>query len=205
MPPLAGSGAMRMGVLDPGSVNLGGRGRGRAARAASTSSTPTATATSATWSRSSRRAGSGRASRSSSPGSCARRSSTTGAGRLPRGAFVKLYFGGDHELPRRRRARGVTFGLPPTRDARSRPTSRCSRAATCRGRSRSSAATSSRAASRASRSSAAATCASGSRTTRARRSRRTSSWWSRWSRSREAVGRPVATPADAAQLLDLPR
>ena len=38
------------------------------------------------------------------------------AGRLPRGSFVKLYFGGDHSYlggP----PSGVTFGLPPTRKA----------------------------------------------------------------------------------------
>jgi uncharacterized protein (DUF849 family) len=35
------------------------------------------------------------------------------AGRLPRGAFVKLYFGGDHGYFGGARG-GVTFGLPPT-------------------------------------------------------------------------------------------
>ncbi len=37
------------------------------------------------------------------------------AGRLPRGSFVKLYFGGDWGLYAS--GRGVTFGLPPTRTA----------------------------------------------------------------------------------------
>src|SRR5262249_23498322 len=37
-------------------------------------------------------------------------------GRLPRGAFVKLYFGGDHDYLARRRG-GATFGPPPTRPA----------------------------------------------------------------------------------------
>jgi 3-keto-5-aminohexanoate cleavage enzyme len=37
------------------------------------------------------------------------------AGRLPRGAMAKLYFGGDWGMTAR--GRGVTFGLPPTRHA----------------------------------------------------------------------------------------
>ncbi len=37
------------------------------------------------------------------------------AGRLPAGAMVKLYFGGDWGMWAR--ARGVTFGLPPTANA----------------------------------------------------------------------------------------
>jgi 3-keto-5-aminohexanoate cleavage enzyme len=37
------------------------------------------------------------------------------AGRLPRGSFVKLYFGGEWGLFAQ--GRGVTFGLPPTRNA----------------------------------------------------------------------------------------
>lgn len=37
------------------------------------------------------------------------------AGRLPRGAFIKLYFGGDADLIGQ--PSGVTFGLPPTRAA----------------------------------------------------------------------------------------
>ena len=127
------------------------------------------------------------------------------AGRLPRGAFVKLYFGGDHELPRERRRGGVTFGLPPTREGAGRLPGDARGLRPARGRSPSSAATSSRAASRASRSSAGATCASGSRTTPVRERRRTSSWCSRWPRSRAPWVVPLATPADAARLLDLPR
>lgn len=38
------------------------------------------------------------------------------AGRLPRGAFVKLYFGGEHDYLGGT-GRGVGFGLPPTRAA----------------------------------------------------------------------------------------
>ncbi len=38
------------------------------------------------------------------------------AGRLPRGSFVKFYFGGDHAYLGGPRS-GVTFGLPPTRTA----------------------------------------------------------------------------------------
>src|SRR5262249_38718018 len=39
------------------------------------------------------------------------------AGRLPSGAFVKLYFGGDESYLGGSGARGVTFGLPPTAKA----------------------------------------------------------------------------------------
>src|SRR5258708_15115044 len=38
------------------------------------------------------------------------------AGRLPAGAFVKLYFGGDHGYLGGK-GKGATFGLPPTRTA----------------------------------------------------------------------------------------
>ena len=52
--------------------------------------------------------GSGRASPSTSRGSCASCSPTTQAGTLPAGCFVKLYLGADRGLA------GAPFGLPPT-------------------------------------------------------------------------------------------
>lgn len=86
------------------------------------------------------------------------------AGELPRGALIKLYFGGD----------ALPFGLPATLPA-SRRTSRCSRAAACRGWSPSWEVTSSTAAWPRSPCSAEAMSASGSRTTPGRARRATPS------------------------------
>jgi hypothetical protein len=74
-------------------------------------------------------------------------------GKLPRGALIKLYFGGDASYLGDTGASGVTFGLPPTVRALEAYLEMLDGSG-CRGRWRSSAATSSRAGSRAPRSSA---------------------------------------------------
>src|SRR5947207_12616208 len=115
------------------------------------------------------------------------------ARRLPRGALVKLYFGGDEGYLG---GTGVTFGLPPSAPAW-RPTSPCSRDATSPGRSRCWAGTCSPRGSRAWRSSAAATCGSASRTMRGGAARPTRSWCARrprWSERRGGGSRPVRRP-----------
>ncbi len=113
VPALAASGCMRMGVLDPGSVNLGSAGddglpggldflyantyrdiRYVVAQLAECRLGPSISIF--------------------EPGFLRTALVYHRAGRLPRGAFVKLYFGGDVSYLGAGGARGVTFGLPPT-------------------------------------------------------------------------------------------
>jgi uncharacterized protein (DUF849 family) len=115
VPPLAESGLMRMGVLDPGSANLGGPDedglpggvdflyantygdiRYVVAQLETCRLAPSISIF--------------------EPGFLRTALVYHRAGRLPRGAFVKLYFGGDHSYLGSG-ASGVSFGLPPTRKA----------------------------------------------------------------------------------------
>ena len=105
-----------MSVFDPGSVNLGAAGEDGLPGRNSRSYTRTAPATSA-MSRSCCDRSSSRPeridlrTRLSAPTLVYRR-----AGKLPRGAFIKLYFGGDQGYLGGAPT-GVTFGLPPTKKA----------------------------------------------------------------------------------------
>ena len=113
VPPLATSGLMRMGVLDPGSVNLGSPGddglpggfdfvyshtygdvRYVVAQLETCRLGPSISIF--------------------EPGFLRTALVYHRRGRLPRGAFVKLYFGGDSSYLGDAAASGVTFGLPPT-------------------------------------------------------------------------------------------
>ena len=103
-----------MAAVDPGSTNLGTPRRPTVSPRAASTRTPTAT--------SARRSGSAtehrpraRNSRSTSPGFLQCVLTYHRAGRLPAGSMVKLYFGGEWGMWAR--ARGVTFGLPPTANA----------------------------------------------------------------------------------------
>jgi uncharacterized protein (DUF849 family) len=113
VPPLAASGAMRMGVLDPGSVNLGSAGDdglpGGVDFVYSHSYGDVRYVV--------RQLEEGRLGPSISifePGFLRTALVYHRQGRLPRGAFVKLYFGGDTSYLGDAPASGVTFGLPPT-------------------------------------------------------------------------------------------
>jgi uncharacterized protein (DUF849 family) len=115
VPALADSGLMRMGVFDPGSVNLGAAGDdglpgplefvyvnsyadiGYVADLLA-------------------RHRLGPSVSIFEPGFLRTALGYHRAGRLPRGAFIKLYFGGEHGYLGGS-ASGVTFGLPPTRAA----------------------------------------------------------------------------------------
>ena len=113
VPPLAASGLMRMSVLDPGSTNLGSAGedglpggfdfvyshtysdvRYVVAQLAEHRLGPSISIF--------------------EPGFLRTALVYHRRGRLPRGAFVKLYFGGDASYLGDGPASGVTFGLPPT-------------------------------------------------------------------------------------------
>jgi uncharacterized protein (DUF849 family) len=116
VPPLAASGLMRMGVLDPGSTNLGSAGadglpggvdfvyshsygdvRHVVAQLVECRLGPSISIF--------------------EPGFLRTALVYHRRGRLPRGAFVKLYFGGDASYLGDAGATGVTFGLPPTAKA----------------------------------------------------------------------------------------
>jgi uncharacterized protein (DUF849 family) len=115
VPVLADSGLMRMGVFDPGSVNLGAAGDdglpgplefvyinsyadiGYVADLLA-------------------RHRLGPSVSIFEPGFLRTALAYHRAGRLPRGAFIKLYFGGEHGYLGGS-ASGLTFGLPPTRTA----------------------------------------------------------------------------------------
>ncbi len=112
---LAGSGLMRMGLLDPGSVNLGGLGEdglpgGVDFIYANTFGDIRYVAGLCDRQRL------GPSIAIFEPGFLRTTLAYHRAGRLPKGAFVKLYFGGDHDYLGGRRG-GATFGLPPTRPA----------------------------------------------------------------------------------------
>jgi uncharacterized protein (DUF849 family) len=115
VPALAASGLMRMGVFDPGSVNLGAAGDdglpgplefvyvnsyGDIAYVAALLA----------------RHRLGPSVSIFEPGFLRTALGYHRAGRLPRGAFLKLYFGGEQGYLGGS-ASGVTFGLPPTRTA----------------------------------------------------------------------------------------
>src|SRR5262249_9391148 len=115
VPPLAAAKAIRMGVLDPGSVNLG-----------STGDDGLPGPVDVVYANSYgdiryvldqlEREGLGPSISIFEPGFLRTALVYHRAGRLPRGAFVKLYFGGDQSYlggP----PGGITFGLPPTRRA----------------------------------------------------------------------------------------
>jgi uncharacterized protein (DUF849 family) len=113
VPPLAASGLMRMGVLDPGSVNLGSAGDdglpGGVDFVYSHSYGDVRYVV--------RQLEEHRLGPSISifePGFLRTALVYHRQGRLPRGAFVKLYFGGDTSYLGDAPASGVTFGLPPT-------------------------------------------------------------------------------------------
>jgi uncharacterized protein (DUF849 family) len=113
VPPLAASGLMRMGVLDPGSVNLGSAGDdglpgGLDFLYANTYSDIRYVVAQLAECRL------GPSISIFEPGFLRTALVYHRAGRLPRGAFVKLYFGGDQSYLGGGGARGVTFGLPPT-------------------------------------------------------------------------------------------
>ncbi len=112
VPPLAASGAMRMGVLDPGSVNLGTAGDdglpgGLDILYANTFGDVRYVVGQLAECRL------GPSISIFEPGFLRTALVYHRAGRLPRGAFVKLYFGGGHSYLGGG-ASGVTFGLPPT-------------------------------------------------------------------------------------------
>jgi 3-keto-5-aminohexanoate cleavage enzyme len=113
VPPLAASGCMRMGVLDPGSVNLG---------SAADDGLPGGVdfVYSHTYGdvryvvRQLDECRLGPSISIFEPGFLRTALVYHRRGRLPRGAFVKLYFGGDASYLGDAGASGVTFGLPPT-------------------------------------------------------------------------------------------
>ncbi len=116
VPPLASSGLMRMGVLDPGSVNLGGPGAdglpgGVDFLYANTYGDVRYVVAQLEECRL------GPSISIFEPGFLRTALVYHRAGRLPRGAFVKLYFGGDQSYLGGGGTRGVTFGLPPTATA----------------------------------------------------------------------------------------
>jgi 3-keto-5-aminohexanoate cleavage enzyme len=116
VPPLAASGLMRMGVLDPGSVNLGNAGDdglpgGLDVLYANTYGDIRYVVGQLEECRL------GPSISIFEPGFLRTALVYHRAGRLPRGALVKLYFGGGHSYLGTGGAHGVTFGLPPTEKA----------------------------------------------------------------------------------------
>jgi uncharacterized protein (DUF849 family) len=100
VPLLADAGAIRMGVVDPGSVNLGN---------IAYVNTPHDVAHQVALCA---RHGLGPSIAIFEPGFLRAALDLHRRGTLPRGALVKLYFGGDHDYFG---GHGPTFGLPPTR------------------------------------------------------------------------------------------
>jgi len=116
VPPLADSGLMRMGVLDPGSVNLGaaandGLPGGIDFLYANTYGDIRYVVDQLEACRL------GPSISIFEPGFLRTALVYHRARRLPRGAFVKLYFGGDQSYLGTGGRTGVTFGLPPTAKA----------------------------------------------------------------------------------------
>jgi uncharacterized protein (DUF849 family) len=116
VPPLAASGLMRMGVLDPGSTNLGSAGPdglpGGVDFVYSHSYGDVRYVT-----RQLEECRLGPSISIFEPGFLRTALVYHRRGRLPRGAFVKLYFGGDASYLGDAAPSGVTFGLPPTAKA----------------------------------------------------------------------------------------
>ena len=127
--PLAETIGLRIGVIDPGSVNLGAGLRVRELR--ERHRVPAARSANAIISCP--------ACRSSSPGSCRAALSYWRAGKLPPGTMLRFYFGGEP----RSRPPAASGSACRRRRRRSTRTSRCSTGARCRGRWPSSATTSS--------------------------------------------------------------
>jgi uncharacterized protein (DUF849 family) len=116
VPPLAASGLMRMGVLDPGSTNLGSAGEdGLPGGFDFVYSHSYADVRYVVRQLEEHRLGPSISI--FEPGFLRTALVYHRRGRLPRGAFVKLYFGGDQSYLGDAPAGGVTFGLPPTRTA----------------------------------------------------------------------------------------
>jgi uncharacterized protein (DUF849 family) len=116
VPPLATSGAMRMGVLDPGSVNLGSAGDdGLPGGVDFVYSHTYGDVRYVVHQLEEHRLGPSISI--FEPGFLRTALVYHRRGRLPRGAFVKLYFGGDASYLGDTGASGVTFGLPPTATA----------------------------------------------------------------------------------------
>lgn len=113
--PLAAAGAIRMGLLDPGSVNLGATGEDGLPGPIEFPYVNTYADTRRMVDQLARlRLGPSIAI--FEPGFLRTALAYRRAGRLPPGAFVKLYFGGDHAYLGGPPV-GATFGLPPTRTA----------------------------------------------------------------------------------------
>jgi uncharacterized protein (DUF849 family) len=113
VPPLAASGLMRMGVLDPGSVNLGSAGEdGLPGGVDFVYSHTYGDVRYVVQQLEEHRLGPSISI--FEPGFLRTALVYHRRGRLPRGAFVKLYFGGDTSYLGDAPASGVTFGLPPT-------------------------------------------------------------------------------------------
>jgi 3-keto-5-aminohexanoate cleavage enzyme len=116
VPPLAASGAMRMGVLDPGSVNLGSAGEdGLPGGLDFVYSHSYGDVRHVVGQLAEHRLGPSISI--FEPGFLRTALVYHRRGRLPRGAFVKLYFGGDQSYLGDAPPGGVTFGLPPTTTA----------------------------------------------------------------------------------------
>jgi uncharacterized protein (DUF849 family) len=116
VPPLAASGLMRMGVLDPGSVNLGSPGDdGLPGGVDFVYSHTYGDVRYVVHQLEECRLGPSISI--FEPGFLRTALVYHRRGRLPRGAFVKLYFGGDASYLGETKASGVTFGLPPTTKA----------------------------------------------------------------------------------------
>jgi uncharacterized protein (DUF849 family) len=116
VPPLAASGCMRMGVLDPGSTNLGSAGDdGLPGGVDFVYSHSYADVRHVVAQLEECRLGPSISI--FEPGFLRTALVYHRRGRLPRGAFVKLYFGGDTSYLGGGAGGGVTFGLPPTAKA----------------------------------------------------------------------------------------
>jgi uncharacterized protein (DUF849 family) len=116
VPPLAASGCMRMGVLDPGSVNLGSAGDdGLPGGFDFVYSHSYGDVRYVVHQLEEHRLGPSISI--FEPGFLRTALVYHRQGRLPRGAFVKLYFGGAASYLGDAPASGVTFGLPPTAKA----------------------------------------------------------------------------------------
>jgi uncharacterized protein (DUF849 family) len=116
VPPLAASGCMRMGVLDPGSVNLGSAGDDGLPGGVDFVYSHTYGDVRYVV-RQLEECRLGPSISIFEPGFLRTALVYHRQGRLPRGAFVKLYFGGDASYLGDAAASGVSFGLPPTATA----------------------------------------------------------------------------------------
>ncbi len=115
VPPLAESGLMRMGLLDPGSVNLGSVGDDGLPGGAFDFVYTNTFADIRHAAGLCERYRLGPSIAVFEPGFLRTVIAYLRAGRLPAGAFVKLYFGGEYDYLGG--GTGVGFGLPPTRIA----------------------------------------------------------------------------------------